>query len=279
MKQGVGNKTVGSRSSVGSALRGAGRVAIWVTIGLLLIRGVISTAAPETPPTSGGSALATDPQSESLAIRFARAYLRDPSAASLAPYLADGVRVPPGVPPRTDESQVAQAEVSGVQRLDRETSIFTVACELRDARTLFLAVPISRSRAGEAAALGAPSLVAAPGLAEADVESQPVAGPDAGAIEDLAGRFLPEYVAATDAAELSYFVQPGSTVQPLAAAVQFVSLASVSQLGDGEGARRTVLAGVRVADPASGATYPLAYRLSVVKGARWYVSAIQGASA
>jgi hypothetical protein len=257
-------------------------VAIWTLVGLLLVRGVISVASAPSPqavaPSSGS--VGDNQASESFAVRFARAYLADPSAQALAPFLAEGARVGTGRSAEDGVSPVAQAEVSGIEELGDGTAVLTVACELRDARTLYLAVPITRSRAGEVAALGAPSIVAAPGLAGAGSDQpQPLAGPDAGSIQALVAKFLPEYIAAGEAADLAYLVAPGAAIQPLSGALQFVSVSGVTQLGSGEGPRRSVLAAVRVADPATGAVYPLVYRLDAVKGARWYVRAIQGASA
>ena len=48
--------------------------------------------------------------------------------------------------------------------------------------------------------------------------------------------------------------------------------------GVGRVAIWTVLAAARVMDPASGASYPVAYRLDLLKRGRWYVQAVEGAS-
>jgi hypothetical protein len=110
----------------------------------------------------------------------------------------------------------------------------------------------------------------------------PLAGADASEIESLVSKFLPAYIASGAAEELTYLLLPGVVIQPLGGQVAFKSLAGVSQLGDGEGLRRAILAAVRVTDPADEATYPLVYRLSVERvgqGDRWYVAAIEGVSA
>jgi hypothetical protein len=279
VKPELSNKVRSSNSSVRSLLRGTGRVAIWTVLGLLLIRGVVAEPTG-APPAAAKPSVAVDPATSAFAVRFARTYLADPSRAALAPFLADGARVATGTPPQGEAEDVAQAEVSGVEDLGDGLAVLTVACELRDARTLYLAVPILRSGAGEVAALGAPSIVAAPGAAGVDSNEQPqaVAGPDAGAIQGLVAKLLPEYLAAGDPGSLSYFLAPGAAVQPLDGAVEFRAITGVSQLGSGEGPSRSVLAAARVADPASGANYPVAYRLDLVKrGGRWYVEAVEGA--
>jgi hypothetical protein len=247
-------------------------------LGLLLIRGIVAEPAA-APPAAARPSAAVDPATSAFAVRFARTYLADPSGTALAPFLAEGTRVGTGTPPE-ETGDVAQAEVSGVEDLGDGRAVLTVACELRDARTLYLAVPIVRSAAGEVAALGAPSIVAAPGAAGVDSGEQPqaVAGPDAGAIQGLVAKFLPTYLAAGDAGSLSYFLAPGAAVQPLDGAIGFRAITGVTQLGSGEGPIRSVLAAARVGDPASGAVYPVAYRLELVKrGGRWYVEAVEGA--
>lgn len=281
MRPEVSNKVRSSNSSVRSLLRGTGRVAIWTVLGLLLIRGVVAEPAG-TPPAAAELSPTLDPATSAFAVRFARTYLADPSGAALTPFLAEGARVGAGTPPQEETGDVAQAEVSGVEDLGGGRAVLTVACELRDARTLYLAVPIVRSGAGEVAALGAPSVVAAPGAAGVDSNEQPqaVAGPDAGAIQGLVAKFLPTYLAAGDVGSLSYFLAPAAAVHPLDGAIELRAITGVSQLGSGEGPSRSVLAAARVSDPASGAVYPVAYRLELVKrGGRWYVEAVEGAGA
>jgi hypothetical protein len=233
-------------------LRSVGRVAIWIVLGLLLVRGVGAVLTrPHTGAAAGGTAsVASDQASTALAVRFARSYL----------------------------GTVAQAEVNATERLGGGEEVLTVVCELRDGRTLYVAVPISRSGAGEAAVSGAPWVVAAP--SEAGVEGErprPIAGPDAAAIRSLAEKFIPAYLSANSPGDLSYLLAPGGSIAPLAGELELLgSAGSVSQLGEGEGNRRTVLVRGRFRDVADGAVYRLAYRLSVVKRNRWYVKAVEG---
>ena len=269
-----------------SLARTIGRGAIWATLALLLVRGIGSVFSPAgsevARPRKDTSA--EDQIADAFAIRFARTYLSEPSAEALAPYMAEGAHVGTGLAPKVATAAVAQAEVSGTEDLGDGESVLTVACELRDSRTLYLAVPLARSGTGEVAALGAPWIVAGPGTtAGAGSERpRPLAGSGAPEIESLVERFLPAYLASGAADELSYLLLPGEVIQPLGGQLALKSLAGVSQLGDGEGPRRTILAAVRVTDPSGGATYPLVYRLSVERsgqGDRWYVAAIEGMSA
>jgi len=254
MNEFTGRTSIRRPATVGSLLRGAGRVAIWAALALLLLRGLVAglSEQPQTAPQT--RAAGVDPKSAAFAVQFARAYF-----------------APAGV---------AQAEVSQSEELGDGKAVLTVACELRDSRVLYLAVPIARTEAGEVAALGAPSLVAAPSVAGAVPERpQPLAGPDAGAIQALIEKFLPAYVAAADPGGLTYFVAPDGEIEPLGGEFELKSVSAAKQLGSGEGPRREVLAGARLVDPSSGAIYPITYRLILVRSTRWYVQAVEGAVA
>lgn len=281
MRQEVGRRFSRTDSTARSALRGVGRVALWTVLGLLLMRAVLAQPGGGTT-TPAQRAVGVDPASAAFAVRFASTYLADPRA--VVPLLAEGATLATGKPPSAAGADVAQAEVVGVESLGDGRSVLTVACQLRDARVLNLAVPIVRSRAGEVAALGAPSIVAAPSAAgvESTERPQPIAGSDAPAIETLVTRFLAEYASASERASLTYLLAPGARMRPLAGSVSLDAVSRVTQLGSGEGPRRTVLAAARLSDPASGATYPVVYRLDLRKGGadrRWYVEAIRGAAA
>ena len=274
----VGNRSGEWVASVRSALRGAGRAALWAVVAMLLLRGFLTTMsggqevvqAPAPGRAAGGQA------EEAFAVRFARAYLADPAAPALRDLLADGVRLGHGLAPRAGGG-VAQAEVRATEELGGGRAVLTVACELRDARVLYLAVPIARSEAGGVAALGAPSLVAGPEAAGVESDRpQPLSGKGASEIAALVRRFLPEYLSAHSVRDLAYVVAPWARIEPLGGAVRLLSVSGVEQLGSGEGARRRLVARLRVEDPASGAVYPLAYRLSVVRDTRWYVAGVAG---
>lgn len=278
MGKDIGDTVRVSSSNIRSLLRGIGRVALWVTVALLLVRGIGAVLAnPARESSTPRAEIGGEGAADAFAVRFARTYLTDPSPSALVPYLAGGTSVPAGSPPLGAGSEVAQAEVAGTQNLGGGRAILTVACELRDARTLYLAVPIARSGAGEVAALGAPSIVAAPAVAGVGAQRpQPLAGSGAAAIASLVGRFLPAYLSSTSPAALSYLLAPGATVTPLGGELSLLAISNLSQIGSGEGPRRTVIASASVRDTASGVTYRLAYRLSVVRQGRWYLAAVQG---
>jgi hypothetical protein len=277
----VGNKGRPSSRSVRSVLSASGRVAIWVAIGLLLVRGLgaVLVPAPEGERAPKAGEAATDPASAALAVRFARAYLDNPAPRALAPFLAEGVRVGGGRAPEVPGAQVAQAALNASRELGDGKALLTVACDLRDRRVVSLVIPISRSGAGEVAVSGAPWVVAAPSVGGVEAERpRPLVGSDAASIRALVAKFLPAYLAARSTPDLSYLLAPGAAVVPLAGALEPLGAAgSVAQLGDGKGPRRTVLASGRFRDPVSGAVYRLAYRLELVRRSRWYVRSVEGA--
>jgi hypothetical protein len=263
------------------ALRATGRLAIWAAIGVLLVRGTVALfAAPERSEvkvTSGG----TDDVVAATADRFARLYLEDPDPKVLRPYLATGARIGAGRPPSAEGAEVAQADVLDTTDLGDDRVVVTVSCDLRDSRTLYLTVPIVRRGQGEAAVLGAPSIVAMPAPAGADPESpRPAAGAEADAISELVAKFIPAYLSAAGSKELAYLLTPEAEVVPLGGQLDLVSVGKVDQLGDGEGPRRDLLVAAKVKDPVGGATYPVTYRLRVLlRAGRWYIAAVEGAVA
>ena len=281
MKSNIGQSPKVSVTTLGSLSSLLGRAVLWTAIGLLLVRGAADLLRSPTVPAPGrGTSVEAGRASDAFAIRFARTYLSDPSPEALLPFLAGGAHIGRGRPPSAP-TEVGQAEVVSNRSLGGSRAVLTVACELRDSRTLYLAVPIARSEAGEVAALGAPAIVADPGRAGADSEERPHphARADSGAIEALAERFLPAYVASSESSDLTYFLTAGVEVQPLGGAFELAAISGVEQLGSGDGPRRAVLVAARLTDRATGATYPVVYRLDLVRRARWYVRAIEGAVA
>jgi hypothetical protein len=273
----------GQGASSSSIPRLAGRLAIWFAVGLLLVRGIAGLFAeprrPEVERRAGAGA--SDEAVAATAERFARLYLEQPSSKLLGPYLASGAKVTTGTPPVTEAAEVVQADVVKTTDVGGGRLIVTVSCELRGARTLYLTVPVARRGPGEATVLGAPSLVAMPAPAGADPERpQPIAGPDAGAIEGLVSKFVPAYVSAGSTSDLAYLLAPGATVVPLGGGLEVVSVGEANQLGAEEGGDRELAVAVSLGDPESGAVYPLTYRLRVVERAgRWYVAGVEGAVA
>ena len=193
MSREAGNKARQTGSSPKSVLRAVGRTAIWVAVGVVLVRGVGAILSPPVASAPSIPVTAADQASSALAVHFARTWLDDPSPRELSPFLAVGAHVGSGRPPAVGGAEVAQAEVTSTQKLGGGGEVLTVACELRDARTLYLAVPIvplSGGRGGgTGCALRSSRRRAWPGPTRE--RPRPLAGPDAAAIAALVGKFLP----------------------------------------------------------------------------------------
>jgi hypothetical protein len=246
---------------------------------LLLVRGAGAVlASPDTEPretTAGGVEASLDDSSSAFVVQFARTYLASPNPASVAGYMAEPA-TPPVRTSRQPGQKVAQAEVVETSWLDRSRAVTVVSCELTDGRVVRLAVPITRTETGQVAVLGAPYFVPAPTPVQVPGEdTEPVSGPDAGAINELVGKFLSAYVSTERTADLAYFLTPESNVPPLGGKFTLGGPPRTTEINSGPAAR-TVLAAVRVVDETSGSTYPTGYRLDLVKRERWYVDAIQG---
>jgi hypothetical protein len=264
--------------NLGGLLGGLGRLALWLAVALLLVRGAGAVLA--APSTSSPDLRISSPDEgqalDAFAVRFARVYLADPTATALRPLLAPGASIAASGRPAPTPLALAQAVVVGSAAHSGGESVLTVACEMADGSVRYLAVPLRQDRAGRVAALGLPAAVPAPAPSPLEAERlPPVAGPEAGEIAALVDRFLPIYVAATSAAEYSYLLAPGAAVAPLGGEFTVLGTPSVRQRGEGEGPRREVVATVRL-QASDGAVYPLAYRLDLIRRERWYVAAIEG---
>lgn len=276
----VSERFKGSGSFVRPRLRAIGRIALWAGVLLLLVRGAGAMLAP---PESG-SQVAQDEVAEAslddsalaFVVRFARAYVANPDPASVAEFMTEPA-APPVRASREPGQPVVQAEIVETNWLDQSRAITVVACELTDGRVVHLAVPIKRADTGSAAVLGAPYLVPGPSPVEVQGdETEPVSGPDAGAISELVSKFLAAYVSSHRDADLAYFVIPESEVRPLGGGFTLAGPPRMSEIS-GDPTSRTVLAAVRVVDETSGSSYSMGYRLDLVKRERWYVDAVQGA--
>lgn len=277
-----------SGRTVGDVARPAGRVVLWVLVGLLLVRGlgdVVSSRPAPAPAPAAVKPTGVDGEREAFAARFARVYLSwragetAAHARAVASFFVPDLRdraAAIGLPRRGPGQLVAQATVARSQDLGSGRALITVASQLAGSpRTVYLTVPVARDVAGGLGVFAPPAVSAPPPAGAATVSAPPpVAGADVGEVRPLVGRFLAAYLSGGSAG-LSYLVAPGASVGALVGGLRLVSLDGVGQLVRGPG-RLLVEADVRVRDQATGASYPLAYRLELVRSDRWYVRRVQG---
>jgi len=268
------------RSSIG--LRSAGHVALWIAVGIVLIRGVGSIVS-EPATTPGGAAVEAggfpDDEARAFAVRFASAYL-DPPPGGLAGYLADGLSDTAAVtPPRGPGAKVAWATVAREASLGDSRALITVAVLTDDGTSRYVTVPVARDERGGLVVSALPSFSPPPPRAalRGGEDVEPLTGPGAEAVGDLTERFLRAYLSGGDSDALAYLVTPGAAVAPMPGGLAVVSFDGADQIAATATARRqTVLASVTVRDRETGAVYPLGYRLEVVKRDRWHVAEVAG---
>jgi hypothetical protein len=268
----------------------AGRVVLWLAIGLVLVRGVGMMAAPRSTPAARVKDQARvagwpDDAARAFATEFATAYLtHDPSANA-----SDQVRdleafaspsLVAQLAPRPEQDvprQVVQsAAVAGTVALDDRHALITVAATLGAPEPVrrLITVPVARAAGGALVVYDLPSFAPAPGRATvAAPAGEPLLGSEREAISDVLLPFLRAYLAG-DSKGLAYLVPPGMQITAAAGRWELIDLTSLSALGPATDAGRVVLATVLARDERLTMTYTLRYRVRLVRRDRWYVAGV-----
>ena len=175
------------------------------------------------------------------------------------------------------------ATVAGVVRLDGRHALITVAATLTTTGggevLRRLTVPIARDEHGGLVVDDLPSFAAAPARASAaPVQGDPLLGPDSGEITDVVTRFLRAYLAG-DTGALAYLTAPGAWLTATAGGLRLLGVDAITQARSPSRGWRVVLVNAQARDVAASATCGLRYRVTVVRRDRWYVAAINAATA
>lgn len=270
-------------------LRGAGRVVIWATLVLVLVRGVGQVLAPSTTgdarPSRPGVPVEVSPEARAFAVRFAAAYLdaspRQPirRARRVQSYFASGLRDETALPSHGPGMRVASATVAREEVLGDSRARITVAVTSTRGTVRYLTVPVAEDDRGGLRVSGRPALVAPPprGTAPPD-RTEELTGPHAREIATLAAQFLTTYLEGGDAATLRYYLAPKAQVAAMPHGLRVQEVETVARDLQARRVPGTVslVVAVRLRDGASGVTFALAYRLRVTRTDRWYVAAIEG---
>jgi Conjugative transposon protein TcpC len=270
-------------------LRITGRVALWSVVTLLLLRGAsdvmaVQERAPVKREPRSVAAAWPDDAARAFALGFARVYPsyepERPAAYSravqrfVAPELA--ASIVPQFTPHGSRQVVQDVTVAQAASVDDRHALVTVAVTLAAGRvsTRYLTVPVARDAEGGLVVSDLPSFAPPPRLGrDSAPELEPLTGAARVEVEDVLTRFFEAFLAG-DSAQLEYLVPAGVQIGALEDPYELVAVASIAQLGGGDGRERTVLALVRARDVATGAVYGLRYRLRLVRGDRWYVAAV-----
>jgi hypothetical protein len=271
----------------------AGRLLLWLAIGLVLIRGAGATFSPadEEPrprtPRAAGAAVWPDDAARALAVEFATAYLthapgEDSTAAGRRLGALAASDLAGQLVPSFDDDAPAQgvrsATVERTAGVDARHALITVAATVvtdGEPGTRRLTVPVARDGSGGVVVDELPSFAAAPARASVQPRTaEPLIDEDRGAIEDVLTRFLRSYLAG-DSGALAYLTEPGSRIAAAAGHFELVSVPTLSMpdsAGSAGRGRRVVLVTVHARDVESGALYMLRYRIALVRRDRWYVA-------
>lgn len=290
-EQGGGEHRIADSWRGADLARGAGRVALWAFVALVLVRGLGAIFAERPEPASSreesGASVASFPDSDAraFAVRFASVYLevspKRPKAhqRQVAGFLTQGLSDQTVLPSHGPGMRVALATVAREVPLGGSRALITVATTSTTGTVRYVAVPVGRDQAGGLAVVGLPALVAPPPKSTATVaEPSTLAGPDAAAIRDVVGRFLSAYLTGQGVSTLRYYLAPGVRLAQMPEGLKVVSVGQLSRDRQPAGRRGGIalLASVSVKDTETGVTYPLSYRLSVTRADRWYVASVQG---
>jgi hypothetical protein len=276
-------------STRGGALKMAGRLVLWGTVLLIVVRGagdLFAGGSQDSSPATAVVATRGWPHDEAraFAVDFARAYLTfapehpDYHALALRPFLASelqesaGLEIPESGPTQT----VEQATVARGEPLDARRALVTVAATVanRTVTTRYLTVPVARDDRGGLAVYDYPSFTAPPARADVEPEeTERLEGRDQREIEDVLSRFFAAYLAGREQ-DLPYFLPTGVSLGALDQRYELRELISAAQVGDGQERRRTVLTTLRARDVETNAVHVLRYRVGLERRDRWYVAAV-----
>jgi hypothetical protein len=260
----VAFRRVGAPPTVGAWLRRLARVVLWLTVLILLLRGLSATfaASPSTGRAAPHRAAAwPDSRVGAFAAEFAAAWLAvDPDAVAyrdrVAAFADDGaLEALPVAAPKAARVTVGSVVVAGTERVSQSSARVTVAAVTSTGR-VWLTARVDRDGAGRLVVVGAPALDDA---------------------RDLAARYVTAYVTGHPES-LSYLVPAGSPPPPaLAAGFALDGDPEVTVAGDPGPRGLTVVVRVAVTDRAR-ARWGLTYRLALLRTDRWYVLKIDGGS-
>jgi hypothetical protein len=259
---------------------------LWLLVLVLLLRGLAGVLSPREVPAASPVPKAASPAwpddaARAFAADFARAYLSfspsDPDASVRAVQAFVAPEVTSAVAPQFSERAKAQSvgsvTVARTVRLDGSDALVTVAAAV-DGATRYLTVPVARGEHGGLVVSDLPSFAAPPARATVSTPvSEAVPAAERAGIEDVVSRFLAAYVGG-DAGALAYLTPPGTQVGALAQKLALMDVDSLALAAPATGRERLVLASAHVRDGASGAEYQLRYRLTLVRGDRWLVAAV-----
>jgi len=275
-----------------------GRILLWLAVGLVLVSGVRALIFPQGAPSASGdgsidmSSPWPDDEARAFAVSATRALLTFEADSdygrahelAVEPYLSPHLDasalldLPEGGPPQ----RVVEATVARAEPFNEDHALITVAATVEQRRSAvrYVSVPIARDARGGLAVYDLPSFSPAP--ATADVEPPPLEAIDPegrAQLEPMLLQFFPIFLTGR-AKELRPYLPADSTLRPLDHTYEFVELASLGQIGEGDPSAGPLIAAVKARDTESGASYALRYLLEVERSSAsdsgWLVESVNG---
>jgi hypothetical protein len=248
---------------------------------------VFASREPErlVPTARAVAASWPDDRARAFAVDFTRAYLstsrREPDEYArgvlqfVSPELGDAIV--PQLARRGQDEAVQAAMVAHAGRVDAAHALVTVAAATAwhgGSATRFLTVPVARDARGGLAVYDLPSFAAPPARGQPEVPArEPLSATERAQVEGVLERFFRAYLAARSD-DLEYLLAGTARISAIAQPSELVGLDSVNEDGR-QGARaRQLVVTLRARDEQTKAVFPLAYRVRLVRGDRWYVAAV-----
>jgi hypothetical protein len=254
------------------------RYALWLTIGILLIRGIGDYLTPPAPIPPAHAATTTprpawpDDAARTFTQDFTRAYLTDTPDPTTALQPFTSLDLASNMTPQVAHHQTVQTTtIAGITTRDHTHALITVQATLNTRTTVYLTVPIAHNTDGRLAVYDLPSLAPAPQHGTAEPPTyDPLPTNLENTIEDVLTRFFHPYLAG-DTNALTYLEPPGTQIAALPVP-HTLSGPVVARQITRHGDRLTVQAELHAHGPDG--TLPLHYTVLLVHRDRWYVEAL-----
>lgn len=226
-----------------------------------------------------------DEEVASFAAAFARAWLtwtkdETPEAwqARMQPFVAStllGDALPVTIVHSQKNQQVNAVFPIQVKRIGQYSFLVEVYAQTNLHPLIALTVPVDFDTAGHPAVVNWPILHPVPmaGAPDTAPPGQVASGSVTSTLQPVVISFLQVYLAGKTPDDLTNFVAPGVTLQPLHGLLQWKGLGDIQAFGTNP---TTVIATADVIDPADGVTLPQTYVLKMIQnGGKWFVSSLE----
>lgn len=266
------------------------QVLLWVMLSVSTMGsiGFFMNSNPPHPTQQSGikeSSVLQDEEVASFGAAFARAWLTwtvgetpDAWQARMQPFVARtllGSAQPVPIGHSQKSQQVGAVFPIQLKRVGRSSFLVDVYAQTNLQPLIGLTVPVDFDHAGRPAVVQWPILHPVPSAGSPGTTSPGQAAPDTvtATLQPVVTSFLQAYLAGKSPDDLTNFVAPGTTLQPLHGLLQWKDLHDMRVFGTGP---YTVIVTADVVDPADQVTISQTYVLKMIQnGGKWFVSSLK----